>query len=182
MLIDNRFWALVKTDLAPGKCWLWQGVKVGGYGRVHRKGKLHMAHRYIYEAEVGPVPDGMNVLHHCDIPTCVRPAHLWLGTHKENMEDMAAKGRAPRKFGDQHWTHQHPEKVPRGETWHKPGRLRNHVKGEQVANSILTEDKVREIRSRYGNGGLQTEIAKDLGVSQATVSRVLRGNSWAHVV
>jgi hypothetical protein len=58
--------------------------------------KTRSAHRVAYEGAFGPIPDGLNVLHRCDVRHCVRPDHLFLGTHAENMKDMAQKGRAVR--------------------------------------------------------------------------------------
>lgn len=88
-----RFWRKVrKTET----CWLWTGAQRSEYGQFHpRKGKSIKAHRYAYELTYGAVPAGKLVCHTCDNPLCVNPAHLWLGTDKDNMQDAARKGRIP---------------------------------------------------------------------------------------
>lgn len=84
----------VRTD-RTGSCWLWTGAKHGdGYGLILFKGKHYRAHRAAWEAANGePPPADMSVMHTCDNPACVNPAHLRLGTHTENMHDMQRKGR-----------------------------------------------------------------------------------------
>jgi hypothetical protein len=64
-----------------------------GYGRKRRDGRLHLAHRLSYADAHGPIPAGLEVCHHCDNPPCINPEHLFLGTHKENMNDRDRKGR-----------------------------------------------------------------------------------------
>jgi len=79
------------------ECWPWIGATVpGGYGILGgERGSPHVyAHRFSYQHHVGPIPDGMRVLHDCDNPPCVNPGHLFLGTHEDNMVDMERKGRA----------------------------------------------------------------------------------------
>lgn len=85
-------------------CWLWTGYHLpdtprckGGYGQTTYRGQRMAAHRASWLIHRGPIPRGKFVLHDCprgDSRDCVRPDHLWLGTHKENMADMVAKNRS----------------------------------------------------------------------------------------
>jgi hypothetical protein len=99
-----RFWESVAK--AEG-CWEWTALlKRNGYGSFYRnRGVKVAAHRYSWELHHGPVPDGLFVCHRCDNPKCVRPDHLFLGTHRDNMDDMWAKGRANRAGGSLPHTH-----------------------------------------------------------------------------
>ncbi len=88
-----RFWAKVRK--ADG-CWPWLGARNGqNYGVFHLNGRAIGAHRFAYMALVAPIPDGMFICHHCDNPSCVNPAHLFVGSNKANMVDCAQKGRVP---------------------------------------------------------------------------------------
>lgn len=78
-------------------CWLWTGAQDNdGRGNVRINNKVVKAPRAMWEVLVGPIPEGLNVLHRCDTPRCCNPQHLWLGTHKQNMSDMSEKDRASR--------------------------------------------------------------------------------------
>ena len=75
-------------------CWTWSGgTDRGGYGKFSLKGQGTSAHRASYRILVGPIPGGLEVRHKCDNPPCVNPGHLELGTHADNMRDMAERGR-----------------------------------------------------------------------------------------
>lgn len=94
--IERRFWAKVKID--PNGCWLWQGSTKGdgnNYGQFGFCGKVSAAHRVSYELHYGPFDKALHVLHRCDCPPCVRPDHLFLGTHLDNMLDKLNKDRVP---------------------------------------------------------------------------------------
>lgn len=78
----------------PGACLLWAGKKnQGGYGEIQHGKRVWKVHRLMWTLIVGPVPDDVEVCHSCDTPACVRVDHLFLGTHLQNMRDMAEKGR-----------------------------------------------------------------------------------------
>lgn len=90
--LEDRLWFSVsKSD----DCWEWTGACFpNGYGHIVQGGKHLLTHRVSYELAFGAVPDGLCVLHRCDNRRCVRPDHLFLGTHQENMDDMRKKGRS----------------------------------------------------------------------------------------
>lgn len=103
----QRFVALVQPVTESG-CWLWLGTVVRkGHGTfyVNSENRKLRAHRVAYELFKGPIPEGLHVLHRCDVPCCVNPAHLFLGTHDQNMADMKRKGRARKGKGEQAATH-----------------------------------------------------------------------------
>lgn len=89
----DRFWSKVK--ISDG-CWEWTAATDHcGYGRFGIRGRNRLAHRVSFCIHVGPVPEGMCVLHRCDNPPCVNPDHLFLGTQKDNMRDRDSKRRTP---------------------------------------------------------------------------------------
>jgi len=74
-------------------CWHWEGWTVQGYGKLQRNGKTVSAHRLMYETFVGPIMEGLCIMHTCDNRSCVNPTHLRVGTWADNNRDRAAKGR-----------------------------------------------------------------------------------------
>lgn len=94
--LAERFWEKV-AKAGPDECWLWTGARnAKGYGKL---GNL-TASRISWELAHERIPDGLFVCHHCDVPACVNPTHLFLGTHRDNMNDRTQKGRTPRNIGE----------------------------------------------------------------------------------
>lgn len=157
--VEKRFWSKVDRS---GQCWRWTAKRMpSGYGqfRLSRpKREMVYAHRYSWELTMGAIPEGMRVLHNCpdgDNPSCVNPAHLWLGTQADNMKDMDAKGR--RRSGC------------------------NAPRGEMMWMAKLDAPRVRGIRGLYVAGVTQVDLAAWYGVAQTAISRIVRRDSWAHV-
>ncbi len=177
---EERFWSRVdKNGPVPehkpelGQCWIWTGATGSyGYGNTYRAGKYVNSHRVAFELCVGPADDSF-VLHKCDNPSCCNPGHLFLGTQKANMVDMATKGRqslqknvSSRSFGDNNGTRTHPETRKRGSGHHA---------------SKLTEATVLAARAAVDSGETMASVARRLGVSKPTMRRVILRRSWAHV-
>lgn len=151
--IEERFWDKVKRQ-GTDQCWPWLAgcYHASGpnmYGCIWAGGKMRGAHRVSWELHFGPIPTGAQVLHHCDNPRCVNPHHLFLGTNYDNVQDKMRKGRLG----------------PRG--------------GESNGRSVLTKDQIVGVRRRYAaNEAYQRELAEEYGVTQATISSIVRGDRW----
>jgi hypothetical protein len=147
--LEMRFWD--KVRIGDG-CWEWTAhAHISGYGIFRVGRKLEKASRFSWSLANGPIPRGMLVLHRCDNPSCVRPGHLFLGTHQDNADDKMAKGR---------------HVVVRGEKHHE---------------AKLSSNDVLEIRRRHGLGETQTKLGREFGVTQAMVSEIVLRKSWRHL-
>lgn len=151
--VETRFWEKVDKTSGNAGCWLWVGAGTGtGYGHfMERPGREVRAHRFSWQLANGPVPHGMCVLHRCDNPSCVNPAHLWLGTQLENVADMVRKGRAQR------------------------------VSGEQRPCARLTEADVHAIRTSERYKYSASMLARHYGVGRTTIRHVIAGTTWKHL-
>lgn len=154
--IRVRFQRLIGPPDQNG-CIIWKGTtEAGGYGQIGRGRRgsgMVRAHRLAWEFANGPIPDGLCVLHKCDVRRCVNPEHLFLGTKKDNAQDMLRKGRAR----------------------HVP-----HL-GEDNGTAKLTEQDVQKVRKRHGNGETHVAIAASLGVRPTAIWSIVHGKSWKHV-
>ena len=144
-----------KSILDVSGCWLWRGKKVDRYGTISLKcdgvWKTRSAHRVMWEAVNGPIPDGMCVLHRCDVPSCVCPDHLWIGTMQDNSSDCVTKGR-----------------------W---GESRS-LSGEDNPTAKLSEKDVLEIRS---SSETQRVLSCRFKVAQSLISNIIHYKKWSHV-
>lgn len=152
--LEERFWEKVDKKL-DDECWNWLAfLNEDGYGkfRIRKNEAMIGAHRASWIIHFGEIPEGLQVLHHCDNPACVNPKHLFLGTHLDNMEDRTRKGR---NIG---------------------------FKGDENPNSKLSKDDVRLLRESYVPGYYNCiELADRFGISVASVYRIVGNRGWKHI-
>lgn len=158
---------LARIEIIPmAGCWIFMGaLHEAGYGMVglgSREAGIDRVHRVAYRHFVGPIPEGMFVLHRCDVPCCCNPSHLFVGTAMDNTQDMIRKGR--------------------GST--PPRNL--HDRGSHRYNAKLDEDRVRDLRLRVAHGETKYAVWKWLNenvgyFAQRSVYRMLNRQTWAHV-
>lgn len=151
----QRFWSYVdKTK----DCWNWtSGLFRGGYGQFRVGKKKVKAHRFSWIINGGFIPRNYIILHKCDNPCCVKPTHLFLGTHKANAIDRGKKGRAA---------------------------LNNlqAKRGEENGSSKLdtaTVKAVRHLREYYGYSFKLLSIA--FSISQSQIANIIHRRSWRHI-
>jgi hypothetical protein len=166
----ERFAGYVGNEAASG-CTEWTGQRdPDGYGRFTLANRQPTrAHRYAWVAAMGGHPcvqgglqDGVQVLHRCDNPPCVRVEHLFLGTNQDNVRDRDSKGR--NAWGPRHGFRLHPE-------------LR--ARGQRVNTSRFTPEQVREIRRAADAGATHREQAERLGVTQAAIRFIVTRRNWS---
>ena len=134
-------------------CWEWQATKnQDGYGRVKRMGKLESAHRVSYELYVGDIGN-KQVLHRCDNPSCINPAHLFLGTIQDNNKDKTNKGRAKA----------------------------NRMPGETHPSSKLSNEQVIQIYE-WGRTMPSKWVAEWCDVSVGLINDIRAGRRWRHLI
>lgn len=154
--LADRFWDKVEKSTGD-VCWPWRGARLReGYGHImltRNPDRRARAHRVCWELHYGPIPEGLIVMHICDNPPCVNPAHLRLGTIGDNNRDRSNKGR---------------------------GR-ENRQWGADNPNARLREDDARAIIAALRAGETQTAIATRFAVKQPQVSRIARREQWAHL-
>lgn len=149
----ERFRRMVRKD-ASG-CWVWLGARTaGGYGKFCADGKDYLAHRFSVAFLGGAdLLQGAVVLHKCHKRSCVNPRHLRVGTHAENMRDMAAAGRCARQHGPRPFT-----------------------RGEFNGKAKLTAKEVARLRALYRKGKhSRNELARRFGLSWSSADRIVRG-------
>jgi hypothetical protein len=148
--LAERFWSKVAIA-GPDECWEWTASRTTfGYGQINIDHKPQRAHRVAWELAHGPIPDGLCVLHSCDNPPCVNPAHLRIGTDAENIVDM--------------WSRERRTRSPR-------------LRGEAHGRAKLTDAQVAAIRERFAAGESQSALGREYGVSQSQVHLIVRGES-----
>lgn len=150
----SRFLSYVrKTD----KCWIWEGgLFTNGYGQFRVGRKKVKAHRFSWIISGGFIPDGYILLHKCDNPQCVRPDHLFLGTHKDNSLDRDRKNRGA-----------------------KGPNLAKGSPGELNGSAKLTQTEVFEIRQLRDNEGFSyNELSSLFDISPSQIANIIKERSW----
>lgn len=155
--MDFRFWFWVDVQ-GEDSCWPWLGTPSQKYGKYIPTGsKMVSVHRYAWSQFNGKIPGEMYVCHSCDVPRCCNPAHLWLGTNRDNQLDSIQKGRSGSRY--------------------PPAKL-----GEEHHSSKLTADQVQQIRFDYDRSLIsQDMLAEQYEVTQTMISKIVLRKSWKHI-
>ena len=145
-----------KTVEDANGCWRWWGYvdPKTGYGKSGFRNKVMLAHRASYLRFTGEIPDGLYVLHECDVRDCVNPNHLFLGDHQANEDDMVNKERQSR------WESHAKQCRPRGRA---------------LVHRVLTDYEAVEIHRRRVAGESGKSLAEEFGVSRADRVQPVQG-------
>lgn len=165
--VQKRFWAKVLKSEISTDCWEWQSsrnsLEYGVFAFNVKSKRYHWrAHRLAWTLTNGKIPEGLFVCHSCDNRSCVNPNHLWLGTAQDNTSDMVQKNRHAKGFANGFGTQY------RGK---RPDLTRRNLE----RHGKLTDADVSTIKDLRKQGMTYTAIAKLFGVSEAYVSRLVRG-------
>jgi HNH endonuclease len=171
---EERFAARIEKTKT---CWLWRGAqnpancgkKRWGYGTISFRGnRSFKAHRAAWILTFGEIPKGMQVCHKCDVPNCVNPKHLFLGTAKDNAQDMSRKGRRYRNFALNAYPHPGEESGT-----HK-------LKNKQVLE-IRRLRKLSDPERRGGHVWSLRELAVKFDVSPRLIFFIVKRQTWTHI-
>ena len=166
----DRVSNLLKQFSGEG-CYEWPLSKTAaGYGqlsnRIACKNRNAYAHRVAHLIATGSLAVGMDICHRCDNPGCINPSHLFEGTAKDNLSDMAAKGRSNKgkklPIGKRHWSAKNPCRV----------------RGSENGNSRLTDSDVKTI---YASSRKGVDLARQFGVTPSCISAIRKGKLWSSV-
>lgn len=162
-------------------CWIWMGAaKPSGYGNINVAGKTMQTHRAAWLAFNGSLDARKNICHECDVPSCVNPDHLFVGTQQENVRDMDFKGRRVTvdKSGvlNPMFGKQHSQATCALMATRKAGAF----VGSKHPRSTITEDIAREVLSCQGKMTAR-EAASKMNVSWHVVRNIWSGKSWGFI-
>lgn len=165
---EDRFWSKVDRSSGADACWPWTGAKSKrGYGAFRLGGSRRMvgAHRFALEIGNGVVlVNGMQSCHRCDNPPCCNPAHLFAGTQRDNHSDMCMKNRQAR--AERSGIRRHPER---------------YSVGAQHPRAKLSHEAALAIIHACRDGALQSDLARQHGISISQVNDIALGKSWRHI-
>lgn len=154
-LLDNTI------SIPESGCNIWEGSHNSkGRPNIHFNGKTVEVHRLIWQLKNGPIPSGMCICHTCDVPSCINPDHLWLGTIADNTKDAHDKGRL------------------------KPPEPSGYLKGRKGDNhpaSKLNASQVIIIRHKLSQGVTMGTLSREYGVTVPNIAAIKNRKTWTHI-
>lgn len=205
MDIETRFWSKVAKS---ERCWTWTGyIGPHGYGTFRDgRGKAVAAHRFALALALGQPLLGL-ALHKCDRRDCVRPDHLYEGSHDDNARDRRERGRMPRGSRHPHAVTDEKTACEIARRWKQGERQTALAKELRLSKSLvnqivrggcwshvtgirepvrdfaarLTEAQVRVVLRRLHAGATQISLAKKFSVCRSTINHIALGTTWKHL-